>query len=327
MEESDILIRIPNWIGDAVVSTAILKPIREYFRKGRITVVVKKYVHPIFHNNPFIDEIIVLKGIRETARRIRGDIGIILPNSFSSALLFALGRVKERIGYRSECRGFLLTKPLSPPQLRKEHLLENYTRLAMEVLAGNDEYDFIPRIFLQEEEKSEFLQKELAPTEIKDSVVVDPGSAYGAAKIWQLEKYAQVIDYIKNEKKLEVLLLGPKTGEEIAREIVKKTSNKPRLLTGKLTLRESMYVISQCRMFISPDTGGMHIAASFGVPQIAIFGSSSPVWTRPLNERSRVIYKNLPCSPCFQRTCRLNTYECLVSISVHEVVEAMEKMI
>ena len=132
-------------------------------------------------------------------------------------------------------------------------------------------------------------------------VIIDPGSEYGPAKMWEPDKYAKLIDYIMTDKGLSVVLLGSKGAANIVRKIIGTTQKKPFILTGKLSLREAIIAISQARLFISPDTGSMHIAAALGVPQVAIFGSSSPEWTAPLNPESRILYKNLSCSPCFKR--------------------------
>lgn len=327
MKKRIIIVRSPNWVGDAVVSTAILKPLRNYFQNEIIIIVAKGYVSPIFENNPFIDEVIIFKGFREGIKKIKGDIGIILPNSFSSALLFALSGVKRRFGYRSELRRFLLTDDIKLPPLKKEHLLENYKRIVRTIVFKSGTNNFKPEIFLSNDEKNKNIFAKCGiPFGIKP-VIVDPGSAYGEAKIWKLEKYAKLIDYIIREKKIPVVLLGSKKGVHLVKNIIKMVTEKPMILTGELSLRESILAISNCRLFISPDTGGMHVAAALGVSQIAIFGSSSPVWTGPLNPNSRVIYKNISCSPCFKRKCPLGTYKCLSNITVEEVAEKLEELL
>ncbi len=322
-----ILIRSPNWVGDAVVSTAILLPLRNYFKGDEIVVVAKEYVYEIFMNNPYINDIHIFRSFKESNKRVRGDIGIILPNSFSSALLFALSGVKRRIGFRSEYRSFLLTDAIPLPQLKDEHLVENYKRIAYHIIADSDPESFKPQIFLSKDEKRERILKRFNIPENSKTVIIDPGSAYGRAKIWQVEKYAKLIDYIINEKRLPVVLLGSKKALRIVNAIIERTDEKPFVLTAQLSLRESITAISGCNLFISPDTGSMHIAASLNVNQIAIFGSSSPKWTGPLNPRSRVIYKNLPCSPCFKRMCPKGTYECLREISVGDVKEKVDELL
>lgn len=326
MRRRTIVVRSPNWVGDAVVSTAVLKPLRDYFKNEKIIVVAKEYVYGIFENNSYINDIIIFKGFKDSIKKIKGDIGIILPNSFSSALLFALSGIKRRIGYRSEQRSFLLTDAITMPQLRKEHLLDNYKRIVLSIIKSGDPLGFTPGIFLSKDEEGKQIFERFDFNNIKP-VIIDPGSAYGKAKVWKVDKYAGLVDYIMKVKKLPVVLLGSKDGVHLVKEIIKMTDCTPFILTGKLSLRESIVAISKCNLFISPDTGGMHIAASLGVKQIAIFGSSSPLWTGPINPRSRVIYKNLPCSPCFKRRCPKGTYECFKKITLGDVKQSMEELL
>ena len=322
-----ILIRAPNWVGDAVVATAILRPLKSHLPDSHIAIVAKQYVAPLFRHHVFLDGITVFSGFADGIRGISGGTGIVLPISFSSALLFKLSGVKRRIGYRSECRGFLLTDALPLPPLKEEHLVENYKRLALRLLGGSTDDEFEPSLFLSAKEKTMDPFGQLPIPRGCTPAIVDPGSAYGAAKEWQVEKYAAVIDYLAVKKKLPVVLLGSARARQIADDISRAARHKPYQLTGKLTLRQAIVAISKSRLFISPDTGGMHIAAAFGTPQVAIFGSSSPVWTCPLNRNSRVVYKNLECSPCFQRTCPLNTSACLSDISPEDVISHIEELI
>jgi heptosyltransferase-2 len=185
---------------------------------------------------------------------------------------------------------------------------------------------FKPAIFLSDKEAIDPLCETKFPLP-EAAAIIDPGSAYGPAKEWQKEKYADVIDYLGIERRVPVILLGSERAIRVADEIFALARHKPSQLTGKLTLRQAMVLISRSRLYISPDTGGMHIAAAFGMPQIAIFGSSSPVWTSPLNTKSRILYKDLECSPCFKRKCPLNTYRCLKEISARDVKDQIEKVL
>lgn len=327
MDKKTILVRSPNWIGDAVVSTGILKSLRDYYLNDNIGVVAKDYVSAIFKNNPYINRIITFSGFNDGVKHIKGDIGFILPNSFSSALLFALCGINRRIGYTGELRTFLLTDPIPQPHLREEHLMENYKRIVLKLIKNGTNRKFSPAIYLSREDKKQHIFTKFGIPEDVKPVIIDPGSAYGKSKIWQPEKYAAVADYIIEQKNLPVILGGAKHSLQIAKEIHRLSKYSPLMLTGKLTLREAIIAISKSSLFISPDTGSMHIAASLGVNQIAIFGSSSPLWTKPLNKRSAVIYKKLPCSPCFKRICPHGTYNCLRKISFNDVIKKVDTLI
>jgi len=197
----------------------------------------------------------------------------------------------------------------------------------LHVIGSENTCNFVPGIFLREREIDNNIKQTKALHLKEKPVIIDPGAAYGPSKIWQVEKYARLIDYIKEQKKLPVVLLGSAASLSLTRRITAATRNKPIVLTGKLNLRESITAISGCRLFISTDTGAMHIAAAFGVSQIAIFGSSSPKWTGPLNTEALIVYENLPCSPCFKRICPLGTYECMKNITLKKVEHFVEKLL
>jgi heptosyltransferase-2 len=157
-------------------------------------------------------------------------------------------------------------------------------------------------------------------------VGVHPGAAYGETKRWFPDRFAAVLARLHVPGRRFLLFGGP--GEEpLAEEISMKVDHLPINLVGKTTVVEALGLISQCDLFMSNDSGLMHVAASLGIPQVALFGSTDPQKTAPLNERAVVIHpKGIECTPCFKPSCSLDL-ECMKAITVDEVCEAAERLL
>ncbi|NCV23643.1 MAG: lipopolysaccharide heptosyltransferase II, partial [Chloroflexi bacterium] len=162
-----------------------------------------------------------------------------------------------------------------------------------------------------------FLKGKLKPS---DKVLgIAPGAEYGEAKRWPIEYFAKVaIEAIENNWK--VILLGSSNDHDLGRSLDRLTKNKVINLIGKTKLEEVIDVMSICNSFLSNDSGLMHVAASLGIKQVAIFGSSDPKKTPPLSRHAKLIYLGLSCSPCFERTCPLQHTNCLKNIKPEEII-------
>ena len=327
-----ILIRVPNWLGDAILSIPALQALST-LGGGGVTVVVHERVRELFEGLPGVNRVLPFeRGIPFWLKRRleQYDLGVLFPLSFSSAFLLAMSGTKERVGYKTEGRGVFLTHPLPlPKDYRKRHLVETYLQLARSLNGGEErkknieyrisnfevqfEEPLIP-IHPQDEDKANLFLRGA-----EHLIGIGSEAVYGPAKRW--EKFPEL------EKRLKeygnVVLLGSVSPASSIQHPASKIID----LRGKTTLKETAAILKQCRIFITNDTGLGHLAAAVGTPVLSIFGSTSPEWTRPLGSRNRVLYKNLWCSPCFARTCRFGTYACLEEISVEEVLKAVEEMI
>jgi len=358
MEEDikKILIRSPNWIGDAVLITPAIKALRKAFPDAYISLLVRAWVSEIFEGNSDINEIILyvdkFKGIRGklqlagVLRKKNFDMAILFQNAFDAALIAWLSGIPERIGYSRDWRRPLLT--CAVPVKKAVHTLQStvysprhqvyyYLNLLKESL--NIESDDIePTIYLKKEELHE------ARNLLNSSLVIgiSPGATYGPAKRWKLERFAELILRIINELNGRVVLFGSKSEIEIANEIIKavhslwKTRSSSRLtphalpilnIVGKTNLRQLMALISECDAFITNDSGPMHIACAMLVPVVAIFGSTDPEVTGPLGKNHKVIYKCLPCSPCLKRECPEGHLRCMEDITVDDVFNALKALL
>ncbi|MDO9069227.1 MAG: lipopolysaccharide heptosyltransferase II [Deltaproteobacteria bacterium] len=321
--EQKILIRVPNWIGDAVVSTAFVAACAKAHPVASINVLAHPRVAALFENDPEIQSIIKLSSERslwQTARELKKekyDVAYILPISFSSALMTFLAGIPRRIGYSAEGRGFLLTQKLkySQKDFRSRHIILDFMKLL-----GREEAVNAPRIFLSPEEMK-WAGEFLASNKLKTGNITGfgPGATFGQAKRWPKENWVELGQELVNRGH-HILIFGSGEETELCGQIARDIGPKAISLAGTATLRQSAALLSLCSNFITNDTGVMHLAAAAGTRVTAIFGSTNPVWTKPWGDKHRVIYNGEACSPCYQRECRYGHYECLKRILVKDIL-------
>src|SRR5665213_1449372 len=253
--------------------------------------------------------------------RVRFDAAYVLPNSIKSALLPWLARIPLRVGYQGEGRVLLLNRRLPNPTGRPP-MVAFYG-----ALAGPD---FDPAARPQLHLEAAVVDAALAGANLaSDSYwAFAPGAEYGPAKRWPAEHYAALARSLHAADGAVVALLGSKSEAELCESIAAAAPGACTVLAGKTSLLDAMALIAASRGLASNDSGLMHVAAAFGVPQVAVFGSTSPLHTPPLNERARVLWLKdelgLDCMPCFDRACRFGHTLCLVSVAPARVEAALQ---
>ena len=333
------LVIAPQWIGDAVMSEPLLACLAE--RGERVSVAALPWVAPVYRAMPSASEVIELPFAHarldaaerwRLARAWRGrfDRAYVLPNSIKSALLPWLARIPERIGYRGEGRFGLLTRRLADPQGRPP-MVDFYRALADLGGPSGDRPQAAdghraPRLVFSETEVDAALMA--AGLRRRGYWAFAPGAEYGPSKRWPAEHYAELARSLHRSSGLPLVLLGSPAEAPLCREIAAMAGPASRVLAGALSLQQAMALIAAARGVVSNDSGLMHVAAAFGVPQVAVFGSTSPLHTPPLNPHARVVWlkdePGLDCMPCFERTCRYGHYRCLVEVSPALVEDALE---
>ena len=315
-----IIIHSPNWIGDAVISTALLPIIKENLPDTSLHLLCKRKVRDIFSKNPYIEGILHpedLPGIKAD----KFSLGILLPNSFSSAFLMFRCGVKERVGYPTDGRRFLLTRKVPlPANWRRMPQIEFYLRI-LDYL-GMERRKTTPGLYLEEKEKEEVKNKHSLPERFS---VLIPGAAYGNAKRWPAENFARLSCCMTKECSSPVVVMGSKEetplGEKIA-AVNQEVIN----LVGKTSLREMMAIIALSSLVVCNDSGALHIASALGIPVLGIYGPTPVEKTKPWYGKVRIIHKKVACSPCMYRECPRD-HRCMESITPEEVVDAVKKMI
>ena len=157
-------------------------------------------------------------------------------------------------------------------------------------------------------------------------VVLNPGAAYGQAKRWPLEKFAELAKKLQKTKKADILIVGSSHEDQLCESIVSLMPEKPRNLAGKTSLRMLAAIISYSDLFVTNDSGPMHMANALKIPVVAIFGPTDPKITGPFQEPSVVIKKDPPCWPCSYRECPFD-HRCMMDIEPEEVYQASLKFL
>lgn len=303
-----IIIRMPNWLGDAVMATPLLYLIHSGWPHAELTVVTRPHLAPLYFGNPYVHETV-------TEPPKGADLAILTPNSFSSAWQLFKSRAKQRIGFANEWRSFLLTKALPFPKERgREHLVTTYKRL----LDLPDDKTR-PQLFVTTQERAE-AKKRLKSLGLTSPLLgINATAAYGPAKCWLPERFKEVAQEFSRE--YSVVFFGDTASREQIDSICEglKVVN----LAGKTTLRELIALLACCDLFLTNDSGPMHLAAALEIPLVALFGSTNEVATGPY-EWGRVIHKHVPCSPCYRRTCPID-FPCMKKIEVDEVIQALRE--
>lgn len=317
-----MVIRIPNWLGDALMATPV------YYNLCQKEKIYLFGLSPIVNLFKFFPNAEILyyergniKKNLEILKPFKKEIGLLLTNSFSSAWLFFRAGIQERWGYAKDFRSFLLTRAIKPPR-QKIHQRDYYLYL---LKALGLPYEYKDLLLPLDEKIVEMAKAFLKELKDKPFVIIAPGAAYGPAKMWPKEYYKKLASNLV-KKGFTVIVVGSLKEKEVG-DFIKDGKKEIYNFCGKTNLNEVAGIFSLAKAVISNDSGLMHLAAALKVPQIAIFGSTDPEKTGPLNKKAIVLKANLSCSPCFKRTCKYEHYNCLKSISPKEVLEALEKLI
>jgi heptosyltransferase-2 len=310
----------------------VLAGFRRLFPQGELTVLAVPRVAPLFVGHPGVHEIIPYPpgpAKWQTLWGLRGrfDLALALPNSLESALGLWLAGVPARVGYNTDARRPFLTVAIDGSK-RLGGLHTVFYLLGL-LRAFGEVATFTPPALYLEAGEMEAAEKLLArETLSKTGILVglSPGAAYGPAKRWPPERFAAVARNLVEEFSARPVLLGGPEDRQAA-ALFKEHLPHPVLdLVGRTNLRQALAVLSRLRLLITNDSGLMHAAAALGVPLIALFGSTDPVATGPFTSEAVVLHHPLPCSPCFERTCRVG-YTCLTEISVGEVMAAAHTLL
>ncbi len=158
----------------------------------------------------------------------------------------------------------------------------------------------------------------------KPIILLHPGAAYGSSKRWPVQKYARLADLFYERDQASILIIGSLDEVETAEALCSAVGTEPINLAGKTSLRLLAGLISHASLFVSNDSGPMHMANALKVPVVALFGPSDPSMTRPFQQPSTVIKKSVPCWPCSYRVCPFD-HRCMMNIEPEEVYEAGKK--
>jgi heptosyltransferase-2 len=338
MEFRNILVRAANWVGDAVMCVPALAALRARFPLAHIAILARPWVAALYASEPFCDEVLPYdapknwNGFRQKCRvaaELRSrkfDCAVLFPNSFESALFVWAARIPVRIGYDRDAREWLLTHPIPVPGYDDIPSHQRFYYLELLERAG--------LISQYSREEPIQLQKAFAAAQLGRArfqrvsifgpvIGVSPGAAYGTAKRWLPERFAEAAIEIARERRASIAVFGSK--EEMAicesvRQAVEMQGGKSLNFAGKTTLAEFIELAAACDMYLTNDSGPMHIASALGVPTVAIFGATDDEATGPTGTRARVVREPVECSPCLLRECPID-HRCMTRVTAGRVVE------
>lgn len=331
------LVIAPQWIGDAVMTEPLMR--RLHARGERLTVGALPWVAPVYRAMPQVAEVLEFpfahgglqfKARRDWGRKLAGrfEAAYICPNSLKSALLPFLADIPRRVGYLGEARIGLLTHRLkNPPRDHRPPMVRFYSALSGDTDLAHDR----PQLQLSDAEVLQACAEQ--GLQRGGYVVFAPGAEYGPAKRWPAAHFAALAARLT----VPVVLLGSGKEaalcEDIAQAAAAQGAGAPpcRNLAGRTSLAQALALLAGAQRVLSNDSGLMHVAAAFGVPQVAVFGSSSPEHTPPLNDRATVLWLKqqadyqpaLDCAPCFARECPLGHTRCLNDVQPAQVLAAL----
>ena len=339
-----LLVRSPNWLGDACMSIPSLKTLKEGRPDLQITILSPTKLLPLWEALPWIDQIIpipaghspwrVAKKIRQVApskHEPAFDLALLLPNSWRSALEVFLAGIPRKIGRASSdffSRRWLLDQQL-PPSSKKtatggwHHQADEYHSIAETLGAPPKE---------KKKETVSTSPKPLVRKNLKQwQIGLCPGAEYGPAKRWPLHHFAQMVATLSQKDPIDWKLLGVPAekhlGKTFFQELKKICPQRPpsvKNLIGATSLKELLQLLQQLDLLITNDTGTMHLASLLGIPVIALFGSTEPAATGPQGAYDYILRHPVDCSPCFLRKCPID-FPCMEQLPPQRVIKAFEQ--
>ena len=356
-----ILVRGPNWLGDAVMTTPALLRLRQRYPEVQIALLTPEKLRDLWRGHPAVNQVISFAprdSVFAVAAKLRPeqfDLAVVLPNSPRSALETFLARIPKRLGYARAWRNFFLTQTVptrwetvrmrkrsakearelasriqvAPPRYPPTaHHIHEYLHLVA-ALEANPE-PLPPQLFVSSDEIAS-VKKNFGLEKITKPIIgLNPGAEYGPAKRWPLEKFIAAANEIQLQTNCAWILFGGKNDRAITDPIESAIRHQAATvvnLAGRTSLRELMALLKLCRVVVTNDTGPMHVAAALNVPVVALFGSTSPELTGPIISNGsphQILQSNAFCAPCFLRDCPID-FRCMNDLRVETVVAAVWK--
>ncbi len=337
LERQNILIIKMSSAGDIILSIPALQAIRERFPKARISCVTNVEYNKILKNCPYIDEVILFDkrkhhgyGLLEFCKNLRKnkfDKVIDLQNNKKSHIISFLSFSRQSYGYDNGKFSFLLSNKIK--DIKKDVPPVQHQFMLLEMLGIK--YDKKYRLKLWPSHKDTEYVLSLLDSEWlgnTDNIIGInlAASAKWESKNWPLEHIAKLCEMLA-ERNIRMIVTGTEKDKVRANMLVSITRSKPAIFIGKTDILQLAALIKHCKVYISPDSAPLHIAAAMGVACIGLFGPTSAKRHIPPAERISIIQKSLPCVPCYKGVCRKKIHYCMKKITPEEVLARIDEMI
>ena len=320
-----ILVVAPSWIGDALLSQPLLTRLQQQNPLARIDILAPGWALPVFRRMPEVNDTIdspfahgqlaLVKRWRLARSLVsrRYQRAYVLPNSFKSALVPQFAGIPERIGFVGEARRCLLTDARRLDQGALPRMVERFAHLAD---PGGSAFSAglpNPQLKVGADERVRVLA-DLGLEPAPRLICFCPGAEYGPAKRWPAQSFGELATALAAEG-ITVWIVGSAKEREIGEKIRAASAGAAVNLCGRTSLDQAVVILSAADLVVSNDSGLMHVAAALDRPLVALYGSSSPAFTPPLSRHAQIIKLDLPCSPCFQRSCPLGHFDCMMKLT------------
>ena len=329
-----ILVVAPAWIGDMVLAQPLLKLLHARHAGLALDVLAPRWTLPLLGRmpevrlaitSPFVHGDLKLGeryGLGRTLARENYDQVIVLPNTFKSALAPFFAGIPVRTGYVGEMRHWLLNDARRPDKERLPQIAQQYAVLGLPRGAELKLPLPTPALRVDEAERGAVMRR-LGLDRGRPAAALCPGAEFGPAKRWPTRYFAELAQGLAAHG-CAVWLIGSQNDRPAGAEIERASGGICRNLCGETTLTEAIDLLASCSLVVSNDSGLMHIAAALGRPLVALYGSSSPLYTPPLSADARILKLDLPCSPCFQRVCPLGHFNCMMQLTPDKVLATVD---
>jgi len=336
-----VWIRLPNWVGDIVMATPVLRAVRQAWPGARIAWCGRPVAQAILGPTPWHDAFIVHRqrsgfsgfmGAVRAARAFAPDCALVLPHSFGTALLARATGAATRVGYLTEQRGFLLThgipRPTEHDRTLPEYMADHWAKLV--ALLDVDVPDRAPSLVVADAARARATALlDTHPGPPGPVVLVNPGASYGPSKMWMAERFAAVAARVRESHAARIVVTtGP--GEEAVADALDAALPGAKLVFRgtELPLDVCLALTERAGVLLTNDTGPRHFAVALGVPTVVLMGPTDPRYTATPAERGVVLRRDVPCGPCHETVCPLtgpDHHQCLRLIEVDEVAAAVAR--
>jgi heptosyltransferase-2 len=323
------------------MSIPALQALRDAFPNARISILARPWVAGLYGREPFCDEVIPYaepRGWRgligkwrvaKDLQRRSFDCAVLFQNAFEAAMLTRLARIPIRIGYDRDARGWLLTNPVPVPKRGETPAHQRFYYLELLKRAGLvDAYESNRPIRLSGAADAARAGRErFREAGIRGAVVgVSPGAAYGGAKRWLPERFADAASSVASELNATVAVFGSPEEAAVCEAVANAVKIRCVNFAGKTALEEFIEMAAACDAYLTNDSGPMHIVSALGVPTVVVFGATDHVATGPTGDSTRIIREPVDCSPCLLRECPID-HRCMTRVEAKRVADAALQLV
>jgi lipopolysaccharide heptosyltransferase II len=340
-----IAIMLPNWVGDAAMATPMLRAISQHFGdQSELIGIMRPYVAHVLEGTPWLNKQILYDpkstdrslntwSLTRQLRALQLDSMVLLTNSIRTGAISWLSGASRRIGYARDGRGLLLTDKLRPVRDGKKFVpisaVDSYLKLAKHLGCESAGRQLELATTKANEEGADAVWQRLGLNTGTDTITLCPGGAFGSAKHWPTKYFAELAARIVDSQSCNVLVTCGPAERENANEVARLSGRTEvvSMADEQLSIGLAKAVLKRSRLAIATDSGPRHLAAGFGVPTVAIFGSTDPRWSLNYNPHEIRLSEDVPCGPCAKRVCPHEHHRCMNDLSVDRVLNAVKSLL